>query len=119
MECDGGQGETAEFDRDCGNEQKNRQPKMASESVDMHSGKAHSQEIDNCLLVSGGSQTLFAAEIDGGVAKRISDLELSEENVYPKRKRMCTRSQADRPNEDWGFGVCVHETKENSEHAGT
>lgn len=52
----------------------------------MHSGKAHSRGTDNAFLVSGGSQTSFAAEIDGGVAKRISDLELSEENVYPKKR---------------------------------
>lgn len=50
----------------------------------MHGGKAHSRETDNSLLVSGGGQTSFAAEIDGGVVKGISDLDMSEENdVYP------------------------------------
>lgn len=118
MECNGGRGETAEIDRDRGGEQKNRRSEMASESIDMHSGKGHSREIGNALLDSGGSQTSFAGENDGGVAKRISDLELSEENVYSKRKGMCSRNQADRPDEDCGSGVCVLETKEKSEHAG-
>lgn len=119
MECNGGRGETEEFDRDRGGEQKNRKPEMASESTDIHSGKAHSREIGNALLGSGGSQISFAAENDGGIVKRISVLELPEENVYPKRKGMCSRNQTDRPNEDCGTGVCLHETKEKSGHAGT
>lgn len=85
----------------------------------MHSGKAHSRETDNALLAWRWSQISFTAENDRGVVKGISELELSVENVYLKRKRMFTRNQADRPNEDCGVGDCLHETKEKSGYAGT
>lgn len=119
MERDGDRGETTEVSTDRGDEQTNRQPEMASESTDIDRGKPESREIADDLLDSRGSQTRIVAEINRGDFKRISELELYEENVYPKRKRMYSHSSADRSNENSGSGVCVHETKEKSEHAST
>lgn len=117
MERVGDRGETTEVETDRGDEQTNRQPEMASESTDNGRGKPESRKIADDLLVCGGSQTRVAAEINRGDSKRISGMELYEENVYPKRKRMFSHNSADRSNENCGFRVCLHETKEKSGHA--